>query len=212
MRNKYFCQFCLMLMLMLPLTSQAGVDWASKYFENPSYFDAYSMGNGRIHFKILIFAVGSEHDFNAGLGNPTDLMGTDTYLYPSRVSYCRTTTSPGGNWFFIKYGADNYYNRPNTVPGRPLDMGWVQLEVYVGTIVVTNEYYGTNPSISGIDGWTEIDLKRDATGDYLTYLEFDWYPPETLTGVEFQAIVTSVNHRSGEATPWNTREYNLGTF
>ncbi|MCR4857248.1 MAG: carboxypeptidase-like regulatory domain-containing protein, partial [Bacteroidales bacterium] len=213
MKKTFYFKFYLMLMLMLPmmlpLAVQARPDWASEYFENPSYFDAYAMGNGRIHVKVLIFAVGGLYDFNAGIGNPSDLGdGQAHYLFPSRVSY----VVPTGSHRFIEYGADNHYNRPYTVAGRPLDMGWIRFRVTDGSIVVTNEYYGTNPSFTVNDGWIEVDLKRDATGDFLTYLEFDWYPSETLNGVEFDAVVTTVNHRSGEATPWNTREYNLGTF
>ena len=60
------------MMLSIVGAAFAGEDNGKVYFQKAENFDAYSMGNGKIHFKVLIFANGDDHNHNASRGDGGD--------------------------------------------------------------------------------------------------------------------------------------------
>ena len=153
----------LVLAMLLPATLYASPWNARDYFRDGSNFDAYSMGQGRIHFKNLVFAEGYYYNNNAGTGG-----------HSSRIW---THLDGTNNWEnFIYYASDNHICKPGQVDGRPEDKGWASIRVTEGVVVVTNAYAGDNPVFMADNEWHNVDLKRTTSGDHLTYLEFDWYP------------------------------------
>ena len=185
---------------VVPQSAQASPWNARDYFRDGSNYDAYSMGQGRIHYKVLIFAEGNGHNNNAGNGGAGSRIWT-------RAS--GSSTYPN----FIHYYSDNSNCKPGVVSGRPRDKGWVRIKVEEGIVVVTNAYNGDNPVFTADNQWHDVDVRRNDVGDHLTYLEFDWYVPSYLTGnnISFVSGVESVYHESGGST-YEHRQFILGNF
>ncbi len=192
------CFAALLLGLMQPAAVQATERNGSAFFIDASHYDAYSMGNGKIHFKVLIFADGSEHNYNAGHGG----LGARIWTHVD------STTSWSN---FIYYASDNYKCKAGAMANRPRDKGWVEFRVAAGVVVVTNSYDGTNPAFTADGAWHSVDIRRTDGGDHLTYLEFDWYVPETLQNTSFVCGVESVFHQSGGSNH-DQRQFIVGTF
>ena len=185
---------------VVPQSAQASPWNARDYFRDGSNYDAYSMGQGRIHYKVLIFAEGNGHNNNAGNGGAGSRIWTRT---------SGSSTYPN----FIHYYSDNSNCKPGVVSGRPRDKGWVRIKVEEGIVVVTNAYNGDNPVFTADNQWHDVDVRRNDVGDHLTYLEFDWYVPSYLTGnnISFVSGVESVYHESGGST-YEHRQFILGNF
>ena len=203
----------LLVVMMLSISwAYATPDNGSTYFENADNFDAYSMGNGKIHFKVLIFAEGEDHNYNAGAG----MLCKDPNFAEETGSRIRTTVQkPGGgesNTIFIRYRADNYWNAPGYTGGKqPRDAGRVWFYLERGVIDVTNTYNGVVETFTASEIEREVDLKRSDSGDHLTFFEFDWYPPMDLDSIEFEVSVTSDHHKSG-GCDFKTKRHMLGTY
>lgn len=192
------CLAAVFLALLLPASLQATPQNGSSYFRDASNYDAYSLGRGRIHYKVLVFADGVEHNYNAGKGGSGSRIWThlpDASSWPN----------------FIYYASDNLNCKAGAVPGRPRDKGWAELKVTQGIVVVTNSYDGSNPVFTADNSWHSVDLRRNDGGDHLTYLEFDWYPPDSMQNVMFQSGIESVYHESGGST-YESRQFTVGYF
>ena len=167
------CLAAVLFALQLPASLQATPQNGSTYFRNASNYDAYSLGRGRIHFKVLVFADGVEHNYNAGKG------GSGSRIW--------THVDGAERWpNFIYYASDNLKCKAGAVPGRPRDKGWAELKVARGIVIVTNSYDGSNPVFTADDNWHSVDLRRTDGNDHLTYLEFDWYIPDSVQSGVFQ--------------------------
>ena len=192
------CLAAMLFALLLPASLKATPQNGSSYFRDASNYDAYSLGRGRIHYKVLVFADGVEHNYNAGKGGNGSRIWThlpDASRWPN----------------FIYYASDNLNCKAGAVPGRPRDKGWAELKVTQGVVVVTNSYDGSNPAFTADNNWHSVDLRRNDSGDHLTYLEFDWYPPDSMQNVVFQSGIESVYHESGGST-YESRQFLVGYF
>ena len=200
-----------MAALMMLAASPA---WATKHgddhFKNGDNFDAYSIGNGKIHFKVLIYAEGSHCRYRAGRGYTE----TDS-SYPEKDTGTRIFThveEAGDNYpNFIHYWADDVYNRPGIVDGWPRNKGRVWFKLHEGVIDVTNAYDGMTHTYTASDEIFDIGVKRSDSGERLTYFEFDWYPPTRLDDKEFIMEVYSDHHKRSEKD-YETSKHKLGTF
>ena len=192
------CLAAMLFALLLPASLKATPQNGSTYFRNASNYDAYSLGRGRIHFRVLVFADGVEHNFNAGRG------GSGSRIW--------THVDGADSWpNFVYYASDNLKCKAGAVPGRPRDKGWAELKVARGIVVVTNSYDGSNPVFTADDNWHPVDLRRTDGNDHLTYLEFDWYIPDSIQSGVFQCGIESVYHESG-GTTCETRLFPVGYF
>ena len=192
------CLAAVLFAMLLPAALHATPLYGSSHFRDASNYDAYSLGRGRIHYKVLVFADGVEHNYYAGKGGD----GSRIWMHvPDASSYPN----------FIYYAADSLKCKAGAVPGRPRDKGWVELKVAMGVVVVTNSYDGSNPVFNVDTNWHSVDLRRRDGGDHLTYLEFDWYPPDSLQNVLFRSGIESVYHESGGST-YESRYFSVGFF
>lgn len=172
------------------LTLCGGVFADNTWFEESRNFSAYSLGQGKVHFKVLVFARGGTHNHWAA-------MNTDkgsTYIY---------ATGNGVNNEIVRYRGDNSNNCDNDYKG------WVYLEVKDGTVVITNTYDKVPVTLfSGQTGsyW----LSRTGETNTPTYLEFDWYPSTAFDGKQYTARGHIVDTRKTDAT-W-LHEWTLGTY
>ncbi len=224
MRNyvNYFLYFCC-IKYILPMKRQLFLYafilciiplWAtpkkgSYYFEQAENFDAYSMGNGKVHVKVLIFAEGKDNNYNAGLGQNYD---SGQFGNPKAETGARLWTQQGNGSakkIIFYYRADNHYNKPGS-SSDPKDMGTAWFKVMDGIVEVTNTY--NNAKMRVLAGnQVLVEVKRSDSGDHLTYLEFDWYPSAAYDEVEYTLGVTSDHHKSG-GSDYNDKTFTLGTF
>ena len=158
------------------------------WFEQSRNFMAYSLGQGKVHFKVLVFSRGSTHNHWA-----CDEKG-GTYIYAEGNGVSRS---------ILYYSGDNNYNCDSDYKG------WVRLRVEDGTVVITNTYDQVPVHLqSGLSGtyW----LSRTGESDTPTFLEFDWYPSSAFDGKQYTAKAHIVDTRKTGAT-WE-RNWTLGTY
>ena len=211
-------QLVLMMLAVFMLPVWATPSKGSYYFEQVNNFDAYNMGNGKVHVKVLVFADGKDNNYNAGLGQnhsanqssygtlPTQL-GTPNPRTGSRV-WTKTGSNPAE--FILYYSGDNHFCKAGA-SSDPRDMGTVWFKVMDGIAVVTNTYNGVNKVCPAREIVYMAEVRRPDSGDHLTYLEFDWYPSAVYDEVEYILGVTSDHHKSG-GSEFSSTEFTLGTF
>ncbi len=155
------------------------------WFEEARNFSAYSLGEGKVHVKVLVFAAGTWQNHWA----------TDQSYIQAKVG--------DQTYNVLRYNGDNKNNTENDY------RGWAQVEALDGTVVITNALDGTKPTLTKSDSW-KGNLSRTGQSDRPTYLEFDWYPSAKFDGTTYQLNAHIVDTRKTEAT-W-THNWNLGEY
>ena len=147
-------------------------DWYFREERGGTQYSAYSIGNGKVHFKLLVYACGTKRNFWAYSNEEDITQGSRCWTHVEGAS---NTDYPN----FMIYEADNKeHNRPVGDGGKnPNDRGWVRVKLLSSTIIVTNTYDGEQERITADGEWHDIWLKRDGTEDWTTYLEFDYIEP-----------------------------------
>ena len=159
MKNRLF--FLCVAMLVACGVTMADNTW----FEEGRNFSAYSLGQGKVHVKVLVFARGGTNNHWATTGNG------GSFVYAS---------SYGNTVYALQYEGDNNYNCENDYKG------WVKFQVKSGTVIITNSYEGNNSTTyTSSNGWVNLYLSRTGETNTPTYLEFDWYPPTNLDNRSF---------------------------
>lgn len=199
MNNNFYCRFWLLLTLLLPLAGMATPTFGIDHFGQSSNFDAYTMGNGKIHFKILIYGKGTDLDGYAG--NADDIS----------EAYAWTKIGEDSPVPFLYYHARDGRNHAGRVAYIPEDQAFAYIKVLEGLLVVTNVYEGDPIVYSAGDSIHEVHLTRVLGNDNKAYLEFDWYPSARLENSSFIAGVHSKAY-NGDGWMRRTDDYNLGSF
>ena len=149
-------------------------DWYFREEVGGTQYSAYAAGNGKVHYKILVYATGTSRNFWAYSDENNVTNGSRCWTH---LEGAADTDYPN----FMIYEADNKgHNRPigDDCSGcNPNDRGWARIKVLSSTIIVTNTYDGEPERITADDQWHEVWLKRQGTADWLTYLEFDFIEP-----------------------------------
>ena len=183
-------------------------------FENENNFDAYNAGNGKIHVKVLIFSERG-YDYNAGRGNNQHLGNDPDPICEATGSRLHTQLTTGAETQTIQmhYWGDNYYNNPKSSGSHhwPKSKGCVWVQLWGGVIECTNTFDGTKRTIVPDGNVVQVELKRKEEGNYLTWFEFDWYPPEDMDEKDFKLFVTSDHHKWNQSG-FETKEYDFGVF
>ena len=190
------------------MAAEANVD-----FENENNYDAYAAGNGKIHVKVLLFSERG-YDHNAGRGNNQSLGNDPAPTCQATGSRLHTKRVSGGEEaIYLHYWADNYYNNPKAKNQHqwPNDKCCVWVQLWGGVIECANTYDGTKRTIVPDGTVVQVELKRKKEGNWLTWFEFDWYPPEEMNEEEFRLYVTSDHHKWNEAG-FGTKTHDLGLF
>ena len=167
-------------------------DWYFREERGGTQYSAYSIGNGKVHFKLLVFASGSEKNFWAYANEDDITQGSRCWTHVEGAS---DTDYPN----FMIYEADNWeHNRPVGDGGKnPNDRGWVRVKLLSSTIIVTNTYDGEPERITADGEWHDIWLKRDGTEDWTTYLEFDYVEPVEYANKTYW-VGNSVHYRRND--------------
>ena len=148
-------------------------DWYFREEVGGTHYSAYSVGSGKVHYKILVFASGSSRNFWAYQDEGAGVEAC------SRAWTRLDGTAEDDYRYFMIYEADNNgHNRPKGDDGdNPNDRGWARVKLLTGAIIVTNTYDGEPVHVTADGEWHEFYLKRQGTEDWLTYLEFDFIEP-----------------------------------
>ena len=174
--------------ITMMLTLCVGSLWADNtWFEEPYNFQSYSMGSGKVHFKVLVFARG-------GSNNHWATTGTNVYAEFSDKTQVK----------ILSYVGDNDQNTDTD------DRGWVKLTPENGTIVITNVYERVDITVKAGSGERAMSLTRIKQTDTPTWLEFDWYPSTEFDGKQYTAAIYV-----HETRKWGTdyyHRYTLGTY
>lgn len=198
MKNIY-CKLCLLLISLLPVMTMATPGQGIDHFAQSSNFDAYSMGNGKIHFKILIYGKGNNKDGYAG--NPDDIS----------EAFAWTKVGEASPVPFLYYHARDGRNHAGLIGNAPSEQAVAFIQVLEGLLVVTNVYEGDPLVINADDSVHEVLLSRVLGNDNKAYLEFDWYPPARLENSSFIGGVHSKAY-TGDGSWRRTDDFNLGSF
>lgn len=198
MKNIY-CKLWLLLISLLPVMAMATPDHGIDHFAQSSNFDAYTMGNGKIHFKILIYGKGIEKDGYAG--NADNIS----------EAYAWTKIGEASPVPFLYYHARDPRNHAGLVANTPSDQAVAYIKVLEGLLVVTNVYEGDPLVFNASDSVHEVLLSRVLANDNKAYLEFDWYPP---TRLENSSFIGGVHSKAYNGDGWGQRtdDFNLGSF
>ena len=99
-------------------------DWYFREERGGTQYSAYAAGDGKVHFKILVFATGTENNFWAYANENNIIQGSRCWTH---LEGAADTDYPN----FLIYEADNKeHNRPVGDDGKnPNDRGWVKLKV-----------------------------------------------------------------------------------
>ena len=181
-------------------------------FENESNYDAYSVGNGKIHVKVLLFSERG-YDYNAGRGNNQNLGNNPDPTRDATGSRMYTDKKNGDRTIQLYYWADNYYNNTGASNKHhwPKDKGVVWVQLWGGVVECTNTYDGIKRTVVADGTVQQIEVKRKDEGYHLTWFEFDWYPPEDLDEEDFKLYVTTDHHQWNQSG-FKTKTYDFGVF
>ena len=170
MKKRFFwALLALLLVVMLP---QKAVASGNDYLEKEYHYMCYSMGMDKIHFKIPMWS-------KAGW------MMEHTYFVVA-TSSIRYKTLDDSQWTtmanIVSYGTKGWDD--SDTKG---DIA-MKLRSGEGGVVITSMANGVNYVVNRHDQWTSwltVVRRQEAESDAVTWLEFDWFPPQKLDNREF---------------------------
>ena len=171
---------------------------ANDYLELQKHYMVYTSGANKIHFKIPVWAYGRAFNY---------------YLYNSSASYILLTKDASGKTvesaptIICSFESEAYGENANKNTQK--GTAWMSIWQGKGTAVVTSMYNGTTLPIhdTGTKEFAMVKQVEDDDCPYVSILEFDWYPPESLDEQEF-AIVLNLNiYKSYTGNLYDEKEF-----
>lgn len=182
----------LFLLLSGILLTCGAIHADNTWFQQSRNFSAYSLGQGKVHFKVLVFARGTTNNHWAKNGDESK--GELSTIYG---------IVDGREIKILTYYGDNSKNCDNKYKG------WAWVAVHDGTAVITNTYDKVPVNMTEGQRW-EFWLSRTGESDTPTFLEFDWYPSSLFDGKQFSTKAHIVDTR--KFNDISKRDWNLGTY
>ena len=157
---------------------------ANDYLEQKKHYSIYASGMNKVHFVIPVWAYGASYDYYA-------------YDEDGKCSYIAYKKDGDSNWTTIAYYKTDAYdeNEKNSDKGT----AYVKLLSGQGDIVVTSMANGVNYQIHGNNAWSNklyVTQKEDDGYSQVTFLEFDWYAPESLDSLKYSLKIQAEFQRS----------------
>ena len=176
MKNRFFLSALIVLIGLLQLAPQKVQ--ANDYMEHQENYSVYASGTDRIHFSIPVWVHGSwyENDYMSLAGSWFGYKEIGTSQEVAVANWCAAL------------GKDNIESN---------NKGQVAMKLGPnrGEIVITSMYNSINYTVPANNNWTDwlTIRQRGAAGyDRISFLEFDWYPPESLNEKNFVVYLYSV--------------------
>jgi len=171
--------------------------YANDYLEKEKHYNAYANGADRIHFVIPVWAYGASYDY---------------YAYGD--SYVSYTPDGGSETKIAWYKTDKYDENENKNSSKGTAYLWPIADQ--GVIIVTSMANGVNYRVKNVGNWSEklyVTQKSHDGCSQVTFLEFDWYPPETLDKKNFTVKIESKFRRSyTDGNAMTCTRSDFGTF
>jgi len=171
---------------------------ANDYLELAKHYSVYAGGANFIHFKVPVWAYGKANNY---------------YLSNSTASYIVLTKDGSGKTVeqtpvaFTMFTSEPYGE--NDKLGTNKGTAWQKVNPGQGVVVVTSMYNGTRLTIND-NGNMEFALIQQVADDgysYISMLEFDWYPPESLNGKDFVVRLDLNINKSSSATTCYEKQF-----
>ena len=170
------------MMLCAMLVSNRAYAYGNDFLEKQDNYRAYANGQNRVHFQFPVYSRGT-NDYYVGTES------SDSYAY-----YMLKGSSSKVKVFY--YGGQQDKNGPSADDDYSYGRAYIKA-ADVGVIEVTNTTSGQRRVITP-GSWVLLDVKKkkETTNgdDYVTWLEVDWYPYETLEDTTFR-VGTAVDIR-----------------
>lgn len=167
-------------MLMLPEHC-----FANDYLEIKDHYKIYATGVNKVHFVIPVWAYGASYDYYA-------------YDEDGKCSYIAYKKNGDSNWTTIAYYKSDAYDE-NENKNTDKGTAYVRLLSGQGDIIVTSMANGVNCQIHGNNAWSNklyVTQKEHDGYSQVTFLEFDWYAPESLDSLKYSLKIQSEFQRS----------------
>ena len=197
------------VVLVLLATSVSTVQ-ANDYLEHQEHYYVMNMGNGVYRFTIPIWVFGGWNNYYLDSWN-TRMSHDDSYVwYSLKPNQERGATDVHR----IATVAARREGQNKTKDVNSAGEGFIY--VHAGSVVIQNMKEGGTLAIPQDDGtywdqWTNsLKLKRKNDDDhkYITYIEFDWYPPQELAGKDFYWGVSAHIYKE-DATSYTTKWWKM---
>ena len=156
---------------------------ANDFLEKDKHYSAYAAGADKIHFKIPLYSE-SEAGYSYfvstrdGFWNSFVFYSVEGDMSQQRAAICLIKSGDADADEKDKYSCGTAYIMPAT--GR-------------GIVEVTNICGGQRAVVPDNASWNSYSVKKneepDNDNDNVTWLEFDWYPPEALANKELSVGV-----------------------
>ena len=181
---KRFLAFILAGLAMMLVPSKA---LANDYMEHTENYTVYATGIDKIHFTIPVWVHGAwyEKSYSALPGSCFSYIYKDDHDNEHEVKVL--------NWL-ANVGKDN---------DKDNDKGQlaIKFQPNQGQLFLTCMHNGVRYSAQPDGNWSDwLTVKQKPAGGYdrVTFLEFDWYPPEVLDGKDFSIKMRSEFDNFGE--------------
>lgn len=204
MKHKFYLFFLVLCSLFLmPNRAQA-----NDYLEHEEHYTVMNVGNGVYRFYIPIWVYGRANDYYLDSKNQRN-DSYDSYIWYSLKPNAERGTDDVKRIASVaarRYGLND--TNDETGPGE----GFIYM--HAGLAVIQNMKDGTKVTVEQNedtywDKWTtslKLQRKNDDGHVRITYIEFDWYPPQELAGKDFYWGVSANIYKkySGEScyTKW----------
>lgn len=194
MKNRVGKALVALIILFLPLSVSA-----NDYLEKDYHYTVRTGGNGVLHFTIPIWVYGSWNDFYLYCSDGANDVN-DSYLW-----YSTGEKNPGRGSNDVHRAISFKAERKglNDKDGA-VGEGYLLVHSGGGIVVLKSAYDGVDQQFEPNNQWSgKLQLKRKNDDDHkrITYLEFDWYPPEDLDGHDFYVGVSTNIYRKYTGEP-----------
>ena len=183
----------LMMMVVLPQKTKA-----NDYLEQQGHYTVMSMGNGVYRFYIPIWVYGRWNNYYLD-GTNNRSSDNDTYVWYSRTKNATRGSSDVHRIASIA-AVRKGKNSDNDYKGE----GEGFIYIHEGSAIIQSIFNGEQLVLNAGDdtywnGWTKsMLLKRKNDDDHqdITYITFDWYPPQDIAdGADFYWGVSANIHK-----------------
>ncbi len=147
---------------------------ANDFLEIERHYSALTTGADKVHFKLPVYSRGNRDYYVS-----TNDQGSSYVFY----------TVGGQSYSIFTFGSEHNSDGPSAKDKTGYGRAWVSAYADRGVVEITNIYDGQRKVVPSDGAQRAYNVKKEKESendnDYVTWLEIDWYIPESLDQVEF---------------------------
>ena len=147
---------------------------ANDFLEIERHYSALTTGADKVHFKLPVYSRGNRDYYVS-----TNDQGSSYVFY----------TVGGQSYSIFTFGSEHNSDGPSAKDKTGYGRAWVSAYDDRGVVEITNIYDGQRKVVPSDGAQRAYNVKKEKESendnDYVTWLEIDWYIPESLDQVEF---------------------------